>query len=375
MNLQRVIFSLFLFIGLALTLIIYSDLGYRHSLIFLVSILMGIVFYLSFFGFSGAWKKYILTKNSIGIRAQIFLILLSSLLIFPLINTPSLFFNFTHGGSFAPVGLSLIIGSFIFGAAMQVSGGCASGTLFSAGGGNIKMFLTLIFFILGSTLGTYFFEYWIQWPSFEIIKFDNYYYLVSIFFVLILLYLFLNKQDPFKEKLFFIQNIKNSYVQHRIPLWLAVIFISILSFLTIILSGHPWSITFGFSLWGSKFFHLLGMNVYDWGFWNSNSYTQKFIRGSILLEVTSLMNIGILLGSLLTSIYIGKFSDISKLSNNDYIKLILSGLALGLGARLAFGCNIGALLGGIVSGSLHGWIWLIFSFLGSYFVVRYFQYE
>ena len=159
------------------------------------------------------------------------------------------------------------------------------------------------------------------------------------------------------------------------PLWLTVIFISILSFLTIILSGHPWSITFGFSLWGSKFFNLLGMNVYDWEFWNSNSYTQEFIRGSILLEVTSLMNIGILLGSLLTSIYIGKFSDISKLSNNDFIKLILSGLALGLGARLAFGCNIGALLGGIVSGSLHGWIWLIFSFLGSYFVVRYFQYE
>ena len=101
---------------------------------------MGIVFYLSFFGFSGAWKKYILTKNSIGIRAQIFLILLSSLLIFPLINTPSLFFNFTHGGSFAPVGLSLIIGSFIFGAAMQVQADVHLALFFQLGVETLKCF-------------------------------------------------------------------------------------------------------------------------------------------------------------------------------------------------------------------------------------------
>jgi hypothetical protein len=40
-------------------------------------------------------------------------------------------------------------------------------------------------------------------------------------------------------------------------------------------------------------------------------------------------------------------------------------LLLGYGARLAFGCNIGALLGGISSGSLHGWLWLVAAFCGS----------
>ena len=29
----------------------------------------------------------------------------------------------------------------------------------------------------------------------------------------------------------------------------------------------------------------------------------------------------------------------------------------GLGARIGFGCNIGAFVGGVASGSLHGWIW------------------
>jgi hypothetical protein len=30
---------------------------------------------------------------------------------------------------------------------------------------------------------------------------------------------------------------------------------------------------------------------------------------------------------------------------------------MGVGARPSFGCNIGALVGGIASGSLHGLIW------------------
>jgi uncharacterized protein len=43
---------------------------------------------------------------------------------------------------------------------------------------------------------------------------------------------------------------------------------------------------------------------------------------------------------------------------------------LGYGARLAFGCNIGAFFSGIASGSLHGWVWLAAAFLGSMAGVR-----
>ncbi|MGB0162844.1 MAG: YeeE/YedE thiosulfate transporter family protein, partial [Candidatus Puniceispirillaceae bacterium] len=33
---------------------------------------------------------------------------------------------------------------------------------------------------------------------------------------------------------------------------------------------------------------------------------------------------------------------------------------------LSFGCNIGAFLGGIASGSLHGWIWFVLAMGGSW---------
>ena len=49
---------------------------------------------------------------------------------------------------------------------------------------------------------------------------------------------------------------------------------------------------------------------------------------------------------------------------------MLGGFFMGFGARLAFGCNIGALFSGIASGSLHGWIWFLFAFIGTYFGVK-----
>jgi hypothetical protein len=40
-------------------------------------------------------------------------------------------------------------------------------------------------------------------------------------------------------------------------------------------------------------------------------------------------------------------------------------LLLGYGARLAYGCNIGACFSGIASGSLHGWAWMVAAFFGN----------
>ena len=41
------------------------------------------------------------------------------------------------------------------------------------------------------------------------------------------------------------------------------------------------------------------------------------------------------------------------------------GLMLGYGARIAFGCNIGAYFRGLVSTSLPGWLWLLGALLGT----------
>jgi len=43
---------------------------------------------------------------------------------------------------------------------------------------------------------------------------------------------------------------------------------------------------------------------------------------------------------------------------------------MGYGARIAFGCNIGAYFGGIASFSLHGWVWGLVALAGTLIGIR-----
>ena len=53
------------------------------------------------------------------------------------------------------------------------------------------------------------------------------------------------------------------------------------------------------------------------------------------------------------------------MSGRSLAAAVGGGLLLGYGARLAYGCNIGAYFSGVASGSLHGWFWLVAAFAGS----------
>ena len=45
---------------------------------------------------------------------------------------------------------------------------------------------------------------------------------------------------------------------------------------------------------------------------------------------------------------------------------VIGGILMGYGARIAFGCNIGAYFGGIASFSLHGWLWGVMAIVGTF---------
>jgi hypothetical protein len=49
---------------------------------------------------------------------------------------------------------------------------------------------------------------------------------------------------------------------------------------------------------------------------------------------------------------------------------VIGGLLLGYGARIAYGCNIGAYFSGISSSSVHGWLWFAAAFAGNAFGTR-----
>ena len=75
------------------------------------------------------------------------------------------FFGAPIRGSVSPAGVAVLGGAFIFGVGMQLGGGCASGTLYSAGGGSTRMFVVLAAFIAGSLLGTAHSPWWAALPA------------------------------------------------------------------------------------------------------------------------------------------------------------------------------------------------------------------
>jgi len=349
-------------------------INFQHSLIFVIGLLLGFTLYHASFGFTGGWRNFIEKSDSSALRAQFLMLAFVILLFSGFLNSKSLFFENSIIGSLAPTSVSVIIGSFIFGFAMQLAGGCGSGTLFTLGGGNTKMFVTLIFFIVGSLVGTYNFTFWLDLPSLGNISLLEKFGIIKAIIIQLIFISFLymwcsfidkkrnsalNHYDIFKSNSF-------NVIKGPWPLFLGAILLAILNFLMLNIAGHPWSVTFAFGLWGAKIADFIGIDVASWAFWNFN-YPKIALKNSIFADHTSISNIGVVLGALIASSFAGSFSQKTTTNYKILLAAILGGFLMGFGARLAFGCNIGALFSGIASGSLHGWIWFLFAFVGTYF--------
>ena len=138
--------------------------GTKQGALFLVGGALGISLYHASFGFTSAWRVFIVDGRGLGLRVQMILLALAVVLFFPPLAAGTLFGQEVRG-LVSPLGTSVIVGAFMFGIGMQLGGGCASGTLFTAGGGNARMLITLLFFIIGSVVATIHFDWWLALPS------------------------------------------------------------------------------------------------------------------------------------------------------------------------------------------------------------------
>jgi uncharacterized membrane protein YedE/YeeE len=105
-------------------------------------------------------------------------------------------------------------------------------------------------------------------------------------------------------------------------------------------------------------------DVASWPYWQ-NPANARALQSSVLADVTSVMDFGIIVGALLAASLAGRFAPVWRIPLRSVVAAIVGGLLLGYGARLAYGCNIGAYFSGIASGSLHGWLWLVAAFAGN----------
>lgn len=358
---------------LAISLILQHEFATKQALLFLIGTGFGICLMHALFGFTGGWRFFIRDRNSASVRAQILLLALTSILFFPILG--NVFPEISGNAAMGPVGISVLVGAFIFGIGMQLGGGCGSGTLYTVGWGHTDMLITLAFFIIGATIGSAHLHWWLALPNIgkvslvaemgwlpalltQLLVFAGLYFLVR--------YLDLKKNTRIES--ITQSSHETSFSQKLVlgpwPLIWAIAGLSFFNLLTMLIAGHPWSITFAFGLWGTKIWNALGGDISTWQYWSSG-YAARALESSVLRDTTSIMDFGVIIGAMLAAALAGKFSPEGKIKGKRVITAVVGGLMLGYGARLAFGCNIGALLGGISTGSLHGWLWLVAAFTGS----------
>ena len=343
----------------------------RQASLFLVGVAAGLVLYQAAFGFTSSWREMVTDGRGEGIRAQMLMLALTTLVFFPVLARGQVFGQVVRG-SISPVGVSVIVGAFLFGVGMQLGGGCASGTLYTAGGGNTRMLVTLAAFIAGSVIGTAHMPWWSATPAFKATSLVTTAGLVpglaislTLFGLITLATIAIERRRRGQIDGGTLRRPRRMHVLGGPwPLAAGAIGLALVNIATLFISGRPWGVTGAFALWGAKALDAAGVNVQAWPYWAAPAQTAA-LRGRIAADITSVMDIGIVLGAMAAAGLAGRFAPSWRLSARSALTAAIGGLLLGYGARIAYGCNIGAYFSGIASGSAHGWLWLVAAFTGS----------
>jgi uncharacterized protein len=332
--------------------------GPRSGLLVAVGLGLGLVLEGLRFGFAGPWRAMIVERDARGLIAQLLAIGLTAAVAFPLIGAAGGELAPAH----APVGAAMIGGAFCFGVAMQLVMGCGSGTLVNAGSGNAIGLVALAGFVAGSFLGSLHLGWWTDLGSLPVVSAQG----------------ALGAQAGLAATLAALALVAVGLALRAAPgrrrpparlIWAAVL-VAGLALLNLVIAGQPWGVVYGLGLWGAKIAQAGGVDLAATAFWTAPTHAAR-LDASVLTDVTSLTNIGLIAGAFLVMRWkADPGAPAPALAPRGWVGVVLAGLALGYSARLAFGCNVGAFFSGISTGSLHGWVWFAAAFAGSVLGVR-----
>ncbi|MFN9678429.1 MAG: YeeE/YedE thiosulfate transporter family protein [Betaproteobacteria bacterium] len=339
-------------LGIALWAAVTWIVGLRQGLLFAVGIGFGTVLAGVAFGFTTGWRAWIRDRDPTGFLAQLLAIALAMVVSIPLIASDS-----ALTGAYGPLSVSLLLGAFVFGAAMQVADGCGSGTLYKVGLGNLFSVAVLPGFIAGSFLGAAHLDRWLALGALPPVA------LPQAIGVLPTLLAQLALLGLIAAALWKFRRATTTRWQPR-AIYAGAALLALLGVLNLVVAGQPWGIVYGLGLAGAKVAGALGYDLAANAFWGRPAQLAQ-VEQTLLADVTTITNLGLLYGAFVAARRRGTACPPAAATGRQWLAAVVAGLVLGYSARLAFGCNIGAFFSGISTGSLHGWVWFAAAFAGS----------
>lgn len=184
--------------------------------------------------------------------------------------------------------------------------------------------------------------------------------------------------SQFKETMLKISNNETykKWLKTAWPYMTGAILLSLFQIVTLASTGNPWGVSGVFANWGAWIYEGFGGSVDKWYYFASDG-AQATLNNGFLNHTGTWRNIGIIFGALLATLFASQFKIKKIKTKKQVVAAILGGLLMGYGARIAYGCNIGALFSGITSLSLSGWVFGLAMFfgamVGSKLLVKYFM--
>ena len=345
----------------------------RLALLLAIGALCGVTLYHAAFGFSAAYRRLLFARDPSMVNAQLLMLALATVLFAPVLAAGSAF-GMPVAGASAPVGWQVAFGAFLFGIGMQLGGGCGSGTLYALGGGGTRLLMTLAAFCAGGFAASLHMDSWqllpdageivlgerLGWPAAVALQ-------LALFAAIYALLRVVARPEPPSAP-------PEHWTIGRVfggpwPLVAGAVLLAGLNLATLVTAGHPWSITWAFTLWAAKAALALGWNASASPFWQGG-FQQQALEAPVLADETSVMNIGIVLGAFVAAAAAGRFAPELRMPLRGLAAALIGGLLMGYGSRIAYGCNIGAFFSGVASTSLHGWLWIAAALPGTWIGAR-----
>ncbi len=319
---------------------------------------LGVAFLKAEFSYTASWRRFLTRGEAGGLLGGLIVIAIAAIAVVP---TAALKSNF--GGAIAPLGPSLVIGAFVFGIGMQLANGCGSGTLYTVGGGSGRMLIALMFFVIGSVFGSLSLPTFLALGGIDPVLASDYLgpwgglaaTIASIALAAALIAAVARRRGA-------------NFVPSRNYVAGGIV-IGLLCVAVFAAGGHPWSVTFGYTLWGAKIASALGFDFSHAAFWQWPG-PKRALSESVLSDTSSLTDFGMLFGAMAAAAASHPYARGAWPPLKSLLAAGLGGLLMGWGARLGFGCNIGAFVGGVASGSLHGWVWFAAALPGCLIGIR-----